>query len=104
MSYLRRTRAGEFFIDESHSLEEVISAAEKGEAEDFFLPVDRLFAEHPHLELSAKQEKLLRNGVRYSTREAEGTYRLYSEKGEFLALARVEQGLMISIKTFFEVK
>lgn len=104
MSYLRRTAAGEFSIDGAHSIDEVIAAVERGEADSLLLPVDALFGAYPELRLSAKQERLLRNGVRYSAKEKEGTYRLYSEKGEFLALAKVEQGLMITIKTFFEVK
>lgn len=103
MSYLRRTAAGDFSIEQAHSLEEVIATAERGEGDSLALSVDSLFAEYPKLSLGAKQERLLRNGVRFSTKTEEKTYRLYSEKGEFLALAKVQEGAMITIKTFFEV-
>ena len=32
-----------------------------------------------------------------------GTYRVYAEDGEFLLLGRVENGLLTTIKSFFEV-
>lgn len=104
MASLRRTFAGEFSVENAHSLEKVIAAGERGEAESLLLPLDKLFADCTELKLSAKQEKLFRNGVRISVKNQDGTYRLYSEKGEFIALAKVEQSLLISIKTFFEVK
>ena len=34
---------------------------------------------------------------------AEGTYRAYSQNGEFLMLAKVEDGVMSTIKSFFDV-
>ena len=103
MSYLRRTAAGEFSIAQAKPLQDIIAAADNGSGEELLLPVDRLFEEYPAVKLSAKREKLFRNGVRFSTSEKEGSCRLYSEKGEFLALAKAENGQMITIKTFFEV-
>jgi hypothetical protein len=35
---------------------------------------------------------------------AEGTYRAYDQNGEFLMLAKVEDGVMSTIKSFFEVE
>jgi len=34
---------------------------------------------------------------------APGTYRAYSQSGEFLMLAKVEDGIMSTVKSFFEV-
>ena len=34
---------------------------------------------------------------------APGTYRVYAEDGEFLLLGRVENGVLTTIKSFFEV-
>lgn len=103
MSYLRRSGAGEYSIDQSHTLDEVIAAAERGEAESLLMPVDSLFASEEKLVLTAKQEKLLRNGVRFSISGQERLYRVYSEKGEFLALCRIENGILICVKSFYEV-
>ncbi len=104
MASLRRTAAGEFSIEAARSLEAVIAATEIGETENLLLPVDSLFSEFSELRLNPKQERLFRNGVRFSMKAEAGTYRVYSEKGEFLALAKLEEGILISIKTFFEVK
>ncbi len=103
MSYLRRSGAGEYSVDEAHTLENVIAAAERGEAEGLLLSVDSLFANEEKLTLRAKQERLLRNGVRFSVSGEERLYRVYSESGEFLALGRIENGLLICVKSFYEV-
>ena len=39
----------------------------------------------------------------FSVKMAEGTYRAYGQNGEFLMLAKVEDGVMSTIKSFFEV-
>ncbi len=103
MSYLRRSAAGAFSIDEARSLEDIIAIAERGEGESLLLSVDRLFESYPALSLNAKQERLFRNGVRFSMAGEEKTYRVYSAAGDFVALAKIEKGLLVSIKTFFEV-
>ena len=53
--------------------------------------------------LTDKQEKRVRNGNSFSTALEPGTYRSYSADGEFLALSRVEDGMLSTIKSFFEV-
>ncbi len=102
MSYLRRTAAGEFSISEAHSLEDIIGAKDRGE--ELLLPVDRLFESYSRLTLSDKQEKLLRNGVRFSINGEAEKIRVYSEKGDFLALCSIEEGKLVCIKSFYEVK
>ncbi len=102
MSSLRRSAAGIFSLSEAHRLEDVIAAGEK--AEELLLPVDALFATLPSAVLNAKQEKLFRNGVRFSYSCENERFRVYSESGEFLALAAVEEGKIVCIKSFYEVK
>ena len=53
--------------------------------------------------LTAAQEKRCRNGNSFSVTMEPGTYRVYSQAGEFLALSKVESGVMSTIKSFFEV-
>ena len=62
-----------------------------------------MFVEYPAVTLSAKQEQRVRNGNSFSTTLEPGTYRSYGADGEFLALSRVEDGVMSTIKSFFEV-
>ena len=45
----------------------------------------------------------LKHQVRCAVQMADGTYRAYSREGEFLMLAKVESGVMSTIKSFWEV-
>ena len=99
MQQLRRTSAGEYTIEEAVPLEALLEAEKP---EEFLRPVDSMFRSYPALTLTANQEKRCRNGNSFSLSVPEGTYRAYSESGEFLMLGKVESGIMSTIKSFFE--
>jgi tRNA pseudouridine55 synthase len=103
MSALRRVRAGDFSLEQAHTLDQIREAADRGEAEKLLLPVDSLFREVPPLSLDAKGEARIRCGGSLSSGAREGSYRLYGPDGAFLALARVSGGEIKTIKSFFEV-
>ena len=103
MSALRRVRAGEFSIDNAHTLDEIRQASEEREAESLLLPVDSLFREYPSLSVDARGELRIRCGSSIATLAEEGDYRIYGPDGAFLALARVSGGELTCIKRFFEV-
>ena len=103
MSALRRTRAGAFCVEDAHAIDAVLDAAQRGEAEKLLLPVETLFSDYASLTLTAAQEKAVRNGAGFTYPQADGTYRVYSQGGEFLALAAVREGRLGPIKSFFEV-
>ena len=71
--------------------------------EKYLLPVDSMFADLPAITLTPKQEKCCRNGASFTYPGEGGTYRVYGQNGEFLALSKVEDGVMSTIKSFFEV-
>ena len=101
MAALRRVQAGEYTIEESVPLQ-VLLETEK--PEEYLRPVDSMFRNYPAVTLSEKQETRCRNGNSFSVTMDAGTYRAYSKKGEFLMLAKVEDGVMSTIKSFFEVE
>ena len=103
MSSLRRTKAGAFSVEQTHTIQQIQAAAETGELEKIILSVDTLFADKPALEANAVCEKKLRNGNAIKLNRADGVYRVYSETGEFLLLGEVRQGILKTIKSFFEV-
>ena len=103
MSSLRRLAAGDFRLEDAHTLNEVIAAADEGRAETLLLPADSLFSEYSELRVSATEEKKIRCGNPLPAKCPEGCYRLYGEGGNFLALARVDNGELKTIKSFFEV-
>lgn len=100
MAALRRISAGEYKIGEAVALTELLESAEP---EQYLRPVDSMFAAYPAVPLTENQEKRCRNGNAFSLQKPDGTYRVYGKNGEFLALSKVENGVMSTIKSFFEV-
>ncbi len=100
MAALRRTQAGEYTIQEAVPLETLIQEENPGK---YLRAVDSMFQAFPAAKLTPNQEKRCRNGNAFSIKLPEGTYRVYSGSGEFLMLARVESGVMSTIKSFFDV-
>ena len=101
MAALRRVQAGEYTIDEAVPLLQLL---EETEPEKFLRPVDTMFRNYPAVTLSEKQALRCRNGNSFSVKLDEGTYRAYDKDGTFLMLAKVEDGVMSTIKSFFEVE
>jgi tRNA pseudouridine55 synthase len=100
MAELRRVSAGEYTIAEAVALQELLDTEEP---EKYLRSVDTMFRNHPAVTLTANQEKRCRCGNSFSVKLAEGTYRAYGHSGEFLMLAKVEDGVMSTVKSFFEV-
>ena len=100
MAALRRVQAGEYTIDEAVPLQELL---ESETPEQYLRPVDTMFRNHPAVTLTANQEKRCRCGNSFSVKLTEGTYRVYGQNGEFLALSKVENSVMSTVKSFFEV-
>jgi len=102
MYSLRRTMAAGFTLEDALPLEQVLQAEDPA---SLLLGVDAYFAGRPVLILKPAAEKKVRNGMTLVLPDAPsaGEYRVYSEAGEFLALSRVSQGKLITIKSFFQV-
>lgn len=101
MESLRRVTAGEYTIADAVPLADLIVMAEP---EKCLRSVDTMFMTHPAVTLTPKQEKRCRCGNAFSVTMEPGTYRAYSQTGEFLMLAKVEDSVMSTIKSFFEVE
>ena len=100
MQTLRRVSAGSYTIEEAVPLQTLI---ESPQPEQYLRGVDTMFTRYPQVTLTANQEKRCRNGNAFSVKLKEDTYRAYSQTGEFLMLAKVEDGVMSTIKSFFAV-
>ena len=100
MAALRRVTAGEYTIAEAVSLDVLL---ETQNPEQYLRHVDTMFRNFPAVTLTEKQELRCRNGNSFSIKLEEGTYRAYGQNGEFLMLAKVEDGIMSTIKSFWEV-
>lgn len=100
MESLRRVTAGEYTIENSVPLQRLIESADPA---GYLLPVDSMFMAYPKVTLTEKQEKCCRNGVAFTCNLAEGTYRVYTQNGEFLALSHMVEGKLKTIKSFWAV-
>ena len=100
MAELRRVQAGEYTAEEAVPLQVLLDT---DKPEEYLRPVDSMFRNYPAVTLSSNQEKRCRNGNSFSVQMEPGTYRAYSKAGEFLMLAKVEDNIMSTIKSFFEV-
>ena len=100
MESLRRVAAGEYTVDEAVPLQTLLDTEEP---EKYLRDVDTMFRNYPAVTLTANQETRCRNGNAFSVSLAPGAYRAYSQDGEFLMLAKVDGGVMSTIKSFFQV-
>lgn len=100
MESLRRVAAGEYTIGEAVPLQTLLDTEKP---EKYLRDVDSMFRNYPAVTLTANQETRCRNGNAFSLSLAPGTYRAYSQGGEFLMLAKVDGGVMSTIKSFFQV-
>lgn len=98
---LRRTQSAGFSLDQAVTMDQVSAHPDP---QQLLLPVDRYFSRYPALTLRhGTAEKKLRNGNRLTLEGQDGVYRVYSRGGDFLALSHLEQGVLTTIKSFFEV-
>ena len=100
MAALRRVQAGAYTEGEAVPLETLIASEEP---EAYLRPVDTMFVSFPAITLTENQERRCRNGNSFSMAGEDGTFRAYSESGEFLMLAKRENGIMSTVKSFFDV-
>lgn len=103
MSKLERTRSGRFDISESYTLEEIESMFSNGDM-SFMTPIDEVFDECPKLVVTGRKAQKLCNGVRVAVQGmVDGTtYRVYDESGNFLTISQAEDGVLKTLKTFYQ--
>jgi tRNA pseudouridine55 synthase len=100
---LRRIQAGVYGEQDAHTLEEILAAKEAGTLESLLIPVESVFMHLPLLSVSAEVQRHLETGCPTSHYPAQdGRYRVRSENGEFLGLARIEEGVLKVEKLFCE--
>lgn len=91
MSFLLRTVAGEFTIDNAFTIPELQNAADEGRLSNAIIPVDRVLDFLPEIKLnSAKDIKRLTNGITIKVNaEVDADYRVYGAN-EFLGIGKVD--------------
>jgi tRNA pseudouridine55 synthase len=90
LSFLLRTRVGEFQVSDSITLEELRELGPAG-ARDLMIPMDRVVAHLPCVRLSEEEASVVLHGGAVDG-EAAGLVRLHDEKDNIIGLARCENG------------
>ena len=103
LSALRRTEVGAFRVEDAHTMDELIAAAEAGTIERMLLGVEALFPGIRHVSVDAEAEKRIRCGNPATTSEEDGRALVYGADGKLLMLGEIKDGIMSTIKSFFEV-
>ena len=93
-----------FTLEQALTMQQVLEFAAEHDPQQLLMPVDAVFSAHPPLIVTMGQAAKLKNGAQVKDWQFSfGTYRVYAEDGEFLLLGRVENGVLTTIKSFFEV-
>ncbi len=100
MEALRRVSAGEYTAEKAIPLQTLL---ESEAPEQFLRPIDSMFRNYEAYTMTDKQSLRCKNGNSFSVKLPEGTYRVYDQTGAFMALSQVRDGVMSTIKSFFEV-
>lgn len=101
MAQLHRVAAGEYTIDQAVPLAALLESEEPGK---YLRGVDTMFRELPARTLTPAQEKRARNGGSFTIPLPPGRYRCYGGDGTFLMLGQVKDGVMETVKSFFDVE
>jgi len=103
MASLRRIRAGAFTIESALTLDEIIASASSGEPEKLLTPVDSLFSHYPSVTLNEDETRKAKNGSpRRMESLADGKYRFYGLRNEFIFLGNVSAHEVRIIKGFYD--
>lgn len=104
LSSLRRTGVGAFSEQCAVTMQQILEFSAQHDASELLMPVDALFSQYLPLIVTLPQAERIRHGAEVADRQfSDGTWRVYSEDGSFLALGKCENGVLRTIKSFFEV-
>ena len=105
MASLRRTRAGQFCIDQAISLDALLQFQQQGDPASLLMPVDTLFSHLPAYRLTPEETIRCYHGAQIPAGALPaGQYRVYGPDGEFLMVGQSDGALLATVKSFFEVK
>lgn len=97
MSFLLRTRVGNFNLEDAYTLEELMELKESGKIEEAMLPLDSPLTHYDELYVADENFEKLLDGIKLDVDldvYCKGTYRVYC-KGEFIGMGRVDDELSI---------
>ena len=111
MMSLKRTRVGEFIIDDTLTLNQIAALTLKGEIQDYIINIDEMFPDYRKITIDQEYNKLLYNGNKLPAwAVAEDKYefldmekfRIYDFNGDFIGIYKYVAGQFVLEKMFYE--
>ena len=103
MAQLRRLASGDYTVQNASTIAEIVARAADGSVGSLLLPVDSVFAGLEVLTVGEQEAFRIRCGGIVPAEGEDRRVRVYSPSGEFLMVGRVENSLLKTEKSFFEV-
>lgn len=100
MCSLRRSMAAGYTLADAVTLDDVLAAEDPTV---FTRKADTCFAQYPAVTIDGKNLFRAKNGTPFPWCGDEGIFRVYGPGEEFLLLGQCKDGMMTTIKSFFEV-
>ncbi len=102
MSALKRTRSGDFKIENAFTLEEIEEKAKNNDF-SFLIGIDEALSHYDKVVLADRNARRLCNGieVRLNGIEDDKIFRVYDEQGKFLALCTIFGGKVKVLRAFY---
>lgn len=102
MSALKRTRSGDFKIEDAFTLEEIEEKAKNNDF-SFLIGIDEVLSHYDKVVLADRNARRLCNGigVKLNGIEDEKIFRVYDEQGKFLALCTIFGGKVKVLRAFY---
>ena len=88
MKELKRTQVGEFYIENSITLEELEKNVEK-----YFITIEKYFENYNSINLNTKKLQLFLNGVQLTQDLEDGIYKIYSDE-RFVGIGTIKNNLL----------
>ena len=111
MMSLKRTRVGDFVIDDTLTLNQIAALALKGEIEDYIVSIDEMFSDYRKLTVDAVYNRLLYNGNKLPLEAivSDGgefldmeKFRIYDAEGSFVGIYKYIGGQFVLEKMFYD--
>ncbi len=105
LTSLRRVVSSGYRVEDAITIEQVQQMADQGTLAQKILPVETAFASYDRIVLTAKNARLVQNGVRIASEKAgcagkKGIFCIFAPNGQFLGLGYEERGELRVQKLF----
>lgn len=88
MKALKRTKVGEFTIEDSITIEEIEKNTKN------FISIEQFFKEKESIVLNNRKLELLLNGVKITYELEDGIYKIYDQNEKFIGIATIKNNLL----------